>query len=255
MVWLLVKYILSAAMRDRLLLSFLLLVCIGVSLSIFLGSAAIIEKDQFSLVFMASGLRIGGVFTLVLFVVFYIRRSFETRDVDYLLSRPITRFQFLLSHMVAFFVLASVAAFIIFTIIWIMAGAGLPQMGLLMWGGSIWAEYMMMVMVALFFALVLSSAVSATLITLAFYVLARLMGDILGIVNTDTGESGAIFFLEKIMSLISIFIPRLDLMGQSSWLLYGMDETVRLPFIFLQGTVFCGLVFFAAFIDLKRRQF
>ena len=113
MVWLLVKYILTAALRDRLLLGFLFLVGVGISLSIFLGSAAITEKDQFSVVFTAGGLRIGGLLTLVLFTVFYLRRSFETRDVEYLLSRPLSRLQFLLAHSIAFSILATIAASLI----------------------------------------------------------------------------------------------------------------------------------------------
>ena len=49
MIRLLVGYILTAAIRDRLFLSLMLLVVVGVCLSVFLGSSAITEKDQFSL--------------------------------------------------------------------------------------------------------------------------------------------------------------------------------------------------------------
>ena len=47
MIHILTKYILTAAMKDRLFLLFLLLAVLGVSLSIFLGSSAVTEKDQF----------------------------------------------------------------------------------------------------------------------------------------------------------------------------------------------------------------
>ena len=66
----LVGYVLKAAIRDRLFLSLIVLVLVGVSLSIFLGGAAIVESNRFSLVFAASGLRLAGVMGLVLFIVF-----------------------------------------------------------------------------------------------------------------------------------------------------------------------------------------
>lgn len=253
MIWVLVKYVLSAALRDRLLLGFLFIVGIAISLSIFLGSAAITETDEFSLVFSASSLRLGGVFILVLFTVFHVRRSFETRDVEFLLSRPISRFQFLLAHALAFSVLASCIALLI-TLALIAMPSRAPLDGLLIWGLSIWVEFVIMVSVALFFAMTLTSAVMATIMSVSFYVLARLMGDILGIIMSEA-QSNVAIWMEKIMLGISIFIPRLDLMGQTSWILYGVEDTVNWAFLIIQGVVFCGLIFFAALLDLNRRQF
>lgn len=254
MIRLLIKYILTAAMRDRLLVMFLLLAMVGVSLSIFLGSSAITEKDQFSVVFAAGGLRIGGLLTLILFVVFYLRRSFETRDVEYLLSRPISRLQFLLAHSFAFSILATIVA-IVTTLTLTMMPSVSDMSGYIIWGASIWVEFFIMVNVALFFALVLSSAVTATLACMAFYVLARLMGDILGIIEAGGGKNVVILFMEKGMLLISVFIPRLDLMGQTSWLVYGADVIAEWSFILLQGLVFWGVIMAASLLDLKRRQF
>lgn len=253
MMWLLVKYVLTAALRDRLLLGFILLMMLGVSLSVFMGSSALTEKDQFSLVFAAGGLRIAGLITLTLFIVFYMRRSFETRDVEYMLSRPISRFQFLMAHSFAFGFLASLAALLITTLLFFMPSTT-QSGGVIIWGLSLWVEYIIMVNVALFFAFSLSSAVVATMMTFALYMLARLMGSILGIIAA-TGESAAQIILEKIMLVISIFVPRLDLMGQTSWLLYGFEDGIGWSFILLQGSIFCGLIFSATLIDLNRRQF
>jgi hypothetical protein len=254
MIRLLTKYILTAAFRDKLLLLFLFVAVLGVSLSIFLGSSAITEKDQFSIVFLASSLRVGGLITLILFVVFYLRRSFESRDVEYLLSRPISRFQFLMAHSLAFSLLATFVAIITTLILMAVPSTG-DHSGYLLWGLSIWAELLIMVNVALFFALILSSAVSGALACIAFYVLARMIGSILGIIHAD-GDAGVfIRIAEKVMLLISIFIPRLDLMGQSAWLIYGGDIISNLSFFVVQAVVFYGLLMTASFIDLKRRQF
>jgi len=100
--WPLVTYVLMAALRDRLIVSLIVLVAVGTSLSVFIGSSAILEKDQFALVFAAAGLRFAGVAGLVLFTVFYVRRAFDTKDIEFLLARPVSRFSFLFSHAVAF---------------------------------------------------------------------------------------------------------------------------------------------------------
>ena len=205
MIRLLVQYILTAAVRDRLLFVFLLLVVLGMSLGSFLGGAAITEQDQFSVVFAAGGLRIAGMLTLVLFVVFYLRRSFESRDVEYLLARPVSRLQFLLAHSFAFSILATVVALIITGALMLMPAVS-GEGAFILWGLTIWIEYLIMVNVALFFAFVLSSAVSATMVCMAFYVLARLIGDILGIIQGPAGDkTPVIMLMEKIMLLISVF--------------------------------------------------
>lgn len=253
MIWVLTKYVLTAALRDRLLLGFIFLLFIGVSLSLFMGSSAITEKDQFSLVFASSSLRIAGNIALLLFVVFYIRRAFDSRDIDYLLSRPISKLQFLMAHLFSLSILSFVSALLITLTLWAMPSAG-GDANFLLWGFSLWIELNIMVMMGLFFSLVLSSAVTATLASFAFYVLCRLMGDILGIIEVGS-NSGLHGLMEKVMLVISVFIPRLDLMGQSAWLLYGATDQVNWLFIFAQGALFTGFVFMASLLDLNKRQF
>lgn len=253
MIRLLVGYILTAAVRDRLFLGLMLLVIVGVSLSIFLGSSAITEKDQFAMVFASGGLRIGALLALVLFTVFYVRRSFETHDVEYLLSRPISRLQFLTAHVLAMTVLSAFIA-IVMTGVLFLIPSKTDAYSCMMWGLSIFIELAIMANVALFFSLMLSSAVAASLITFAFYVLSRLMGGILGIIM-EGGSTTVTHLLGKIMLGISIFIPRLDLMGQTSWLVYGFNNAGDIMLIVLQGGVFLGFIFAIAFWDLKRKQF
>lgn len=251
----LTRYVLIAAFRDKLFLSFFLMLAVGVSLSIFLGSSAAIEQDQFSLVFAASGLRLASVFGMVLFVVFFIRRSFESRDVEYLLTRPISRFQYLVSNITAFAAIAIIFSTLIFACVFIMAPHRGEDLSYLLWVFSIFAELVIIANVAFFFSMVLSSAVASVLITSAFYILARLMGQILGIIDTHH-QMGVMLYAEKMMLVISMFVPRLDLMGQSSWLLYGRpDGAIGYGFILMQMLLFSGLVLSAAMVDLKRKQF
>lgn len=251
--WLLVKYNLTAAVKDKILISFILLVAVGVSLSIFLGSSSVTEKDQVSLVFTASMLRFSSVMTLVLAIVFYVRKSFDTRDVEFMLTRPISRFQYLLSHFFAFFIIAATISMLCMLTLFFMPIEN-NMSGLLLWTGSLLVELLIMVSVSIFFSFVMSSAVTGALITVAFYVLARMMGGILGVINA-TPETSIMLLMEKLMLFISIFIPRLDLLGQGSWLIYNDTTVIGWPFIIVQGIVFLGVVFIATLIDFKNKQF
>ena len=71
----LVLYVLKAAVRDRLVAALFLAMLVAVSLSLFMGSAAVSEKGNFAIVFAGAGLRLAGIFGLVLFAVFFIRRA------------------------------------------------------------------------------------------------------------------------------------------------------------------------------------
>lgn len=253
MVLTLIRYVLKAAIRDRLVLSVMAAMVLGCSLSVFLGSSAVVEQDQFSLAFASAGLRLTGMIGIVLFIVFFIRRSIESRDLEFLLSRPVGRIEFLLSYAAAFSLIAIMVTLAQTLGLYIM-GPHFFGEGAMLWCVSIMIENIIVANTAFFFALFLSSAASASLAVIGFYVLGRMMGQILGII--EAGGNGQITqVLEQVMNFISIITPRLDLMGQTSWLIYGPQGDVGLSFLFIQGIFCCTLVLTAALLDLIRKQF
>lgn len=246
----LIRYVLSAAVRDRVLIALLAAFLLGTSLAVFMGSAAVIEKGEFAVVFAGGGLRVAGVLGLTLFAVFHIRRSFDSKDVEFLLSRPVSRAQFLFSFAAAFSLLAAVAGLMEGACLYALAPAA-P--GVLFWTASVIAENIIVINAALFFAMVLPSAATGAMATFGLYVLARMMGEILGILDTGTAFSWAAH-LGFIMKTISMLTPRLDLMGQTSWLIYG-PSGIGYGFLVAQCVTFTALVLGAAMIDLARRKF
>jgi hypothetical protein len=168
MSWPLVKYILTAALRDRLFIALLLVIGVGASLSIFMGSSAVIEGDLFALVFAGASLRLAGTAGLVLFIVFYIRRSFDAGDVDFLLTRPLSRSRYLFSHAFAFSLLAVLVAGFTMAALIIIAPKSISY-GTFLWAGSFAAELVVMVNAALFFSLMLNSASAATMAVFGLY--------------------------------------------------------------------------------------
>jgi hypothetical protein len=248
-----IRYVLTAAVRDRLILAIFALVAVGASLAVFVGGSAITESDQFALVFAAGGLRIAGMLGLVLFAVFYVRRAFESKDADFILSRPVSRAGFLLSHAAAFSLLAVFMALAVAAILFLIAPHRIGA-GHFLWSASLLAEFVIMVNAALFFALTLRSATAAAIATLGLYVLARIMGQLLGIIDSHLYFSG-VHELSLILQAVSLIVPRLDLLAQTSWLVYGMPGDIGYGVVLWQGVVYTALLTAASLVDLTRRQF
>lgn len=252
--WPLVPYVLTAALRDRLVISSLALVAVVASLSVFIGSSAVMEKNAFAVVFAAGALRLTGVAALTLFIAFYMRRAFETKDVEFLLARPVSRLSFLLSHAAGFSFVAALMAAVSIISVGLLLPSQAGQAALPLWGVSILIEFIVAAHIALFFSMVLTSAVSSVLASAGLYVLARLMGELLGILATAE-ELPVYTILSGVMKTISLLVPRLDLMGQTSWLLYGPGGQAGYGFIVAQGILYSALLLAASYIDLRRRQF
>lgn len=249
----LIYYVLMAAMRDRLILSLILFMTVGTCVAIFIGSSAVIEADQFALVFASTGLRLAGMMGLVLFAVFYVRRAFETKDIDFLLSRPVSRSCFIVSHAVAFSILAIGVALFAELALLLLASRNIIIDGHVLWMLSLMVEFVIMINVALFFSMVLSSAASAAMAVAGLYILGRMMGQILGII--DEGLRVANFeIMSGVMQVVSLIVPRLDLMAQTTWLVYGPGGDGP-GMVLAQGVAYTLLLIVAATIDLRRREF
>ena len=248
----LVRYVLIAAFRDKLILSLMIVLLLGSSLSVFFGSSAIIEKDQFTVVFAGASLRMVSIFGLVLFVVFFIRRSFESKDIEYLLSRPVGRLSIIFSYALAFSILSILIGLCTGIAIYSVS-PHLFGYGHVVWITSIIVEAIIMVNTALFFAMYISSAASACMATLGVYVLGRLMGQLLGIADSSLVDSSGVYAMA--LQLVSFITPRLDLLGQTSWLIYGYDGSYGLVEAVIQGAVFSALILLATCLDFVRRQF
>lgn len=251
---LLVRYVLTACIRDKVFLSMIVASAVAVSLSVFLGSTAIVEQDQFVIVFAASSLRFLLIMGITLFIVFYTRRTVEQRDLDYLITRPITRRDYIVAHTASFAIISLLLSSVIFTVIGLI-GKGYFNAGYILWGISLFFEMVIVASAAFFFSMVLRSAVSAVLSTFALYALARLIGQIIGIAVSPDIAAQYPFFANT-MTTVSLFVPRLDLFAQSSWLLYGTDKFGFLSIlVFVQGVIFTTLLTVMTLIDLHKKEF
>ncbi len=248
------KYILLTGIRTRLYIGVFITLITAFSLAIFLGSTALVEQQQMTTTYIAGSSRIILVIGMILFVCLNINRAFENKEVEFIMSKAISREQFILSYLSGFFI----AAFLIFIplIIAILLITSSNKIGLLLWSSSLLAEILIMISFALLSALILKNSFSAILASFAFYIISRLMGVfVMAIEFPQDFSQVKNHLLANSLKFFSMLFPRLDLFTQSSWLSYEISNFENLKIILWQSLIYIPLMIFMAFHDFKKKQF
>ncbi len=251
------KYILLSGTRDKLYLGLFISLIIAFSLSIFLGSTAMVEQQQMTTAYI-SGLSRGVlVIGTIIFVCLNMNRAFENKEVEFMLSKAISREHFILSYLIGFFV--SILMILIPLIVAIFFATKADKFGLLMWSLSLLSELMIVICFSLLASLILKNSFSSILASLGFYIISRLMGMFVMAINLPKSVSTNIEFstqsFSTILKFLSAIFPRLDLFGQSEWLTYGISDFWNLQVILVQSLIYIPLMIFMAFHDFKKKQF
>lgn len=250
-----IRYILITALRDYLFLGLLAAVLLSTALSIVLGNTASVEKEAMVLAFSSASARVILMLGLIVFICFHIRQTFDQKEIDVLVSRPLSRFHIVLAYAIGF----CSAAFLMVlpTVVLISFLPGFHVEGFYYWAASLLAESWMIVMIALFAALTLKSAVTSVIASLGFYTLARMAGFFIA-----TADSGMLYHdallnsaLKWSVKLTALIIPRLDLFTQSEWLVYGVTRMEDVGLAAMQIGIYIPLLLIAATIDFMRKQF
>jgi hypothetical protein len=249
------KYILLTAIRDRLYVGLFLTLLIAFGISFTLGSTTLTESSQTTIAYISGSSRMIFAIGIILFVSFYVRKSFDNREVEFILSKSISRHNFIVAYLLGF-IIVSLLILLPLTIVLFFIGAN--KIGLIYWFLSIFFESLIIITFSLLAALVLSSAVSAVLASLGFYILSRMMGFFVltvKIPDSISDVSTINLFLESTLKIISVAFPRLDLFTKSEWLIYGATNISEIYIIAAQSLIYIPLLTFMAFYDFNRKQF
>jgi ABC-type transport system involved in multi-copper enzyme maturation permease subunit len=250
------RYIVLTAVRDRLMVGLSLALLGAVVIAAFLGESTFMEERQTALTFAGFSTRLILIAGLILFVCFNVQRSFENREVDLMLSRPVSRTQYVLITWAGF---SGVALFMALIAVILLPIAGMPPGGALgLWAASLLLEALIVVAVALFFSLSLRSAVASAMASFGFYLVARMEGFLLGVVQADwnaTASQALGSVISKTIYVVGLVMPRLDLFGQTWWLSYGDTQGDALMTVLAQAAVYLPLLLGAAVFDFRRRRF
>jgi len=250
-----IRYVLLTATRDRLFFGLLIGVLAAAYISSVLGSTAMLEPEQMTLSFTAASARIIIMVGIIVFIGFHMRNAFDAKEIDVLLSRPISRTSLVLSYWLGFATVAT--CLVVPTVILIYFVKVLNTTGYFLWAISLLLESWLVVSIALFASLTIRSGVGTVLASLAIYTLSRMMGFFV-----STTKSGVLFQQEEaniasiwLVKIISTIVPRLDFFAHSNWLIYGAKSYDDLFLFLMQGGIFIPLLIAAAVIDFKRKQF
>ncbi|MFO0388763.1 MAG: hypothetical protein ACK502_03470 [Alphaproteobacteria bacterium] len=248
-----IRYILLTAFRDKLFIGVLIGVVCAAAISATLGSTAFLEEQQMTLTYAAGSARLILAVGLIVFVCFHIRSAFDSKEIDVMLSRPISRSNLVVAYWLGFSV---VALLLVVPVVGVIAALGLLNMeGYMGWAISLLLEASLVVALALFSAFTLKSAVTSVLACMGFYVLSRMMAFF--VIAADAPSMGQMpyLILKYVLKAISSIVPRLDFFAKTEWLVYGFTVPQEWYWFVLQAAIFIPLLLIAAILDFKRKQF
>ena len=248
------KYILLTGLRDRLYIGLFITLIAAFSLSIFLGSTALVEQQQMTAAYIAGSSRAILAIGMILFVCLNVSRAFENKEVEFIISKAISREKFVLGYLLGFLI----SAFLIFIplIAAILLVTKADKLGLLIWSATILSEILIVISFSLLASLILKNPFSAIMASFGFYIISRLMGVFVMAINLPKNIAEAQgHLLGSSLKFLSALFPRLDLFGQSSWLSYGISDFSNLKIVLFQSLIYIPLMIFMAFHDFKKKQF
>jgi ABC-type transport system involved in multi-copper enzyme maturation permease subunit len=192
---------------------------------------------------------------LIIFACFHVRHSFESREIDVFLSRPITRGNLVISYWIGF---ANVAFFHVLATVILLGIQGFSDWsGFLLWSISLLFECWIAVAIALFAAFTLRSAVVAILTSVGLYILGRVI-----VYFILTAKAGFMFDNQIVNYILlyaikgtSVIMPRLDFFAKDEWLVSGMVNLQELWLVIIQTAIFVPLLICATIADFRRKQF
>jgi hypothetical protein len=246
-----IRFVVLTALRDRLFASLVGLLVLVFGLSLYVGSGAVLEKGEMVIAFAAGGARATLMLGFTVFTAFHMERIYETREIEAILARSISRTRFVLSYWAGMMVVALLLMLPALLFVFVFA---LSFVGAAWWGASLILEASVILAFGLFAAVTLERAIPTIFTTIGFYGLCRLVSFVLGIA-VHGEQDGINRITNPLFETIALFIPRLDLFCQSRWLIYGPDAGEKLTLIPVQAVVFVALLLAMTVFDLRRKQF
>ena len=243
--------ILYASRRDALFLGTTFFVLLCTAISCFLGMNASVEAQQARVVYTAGMSRIAIMVGFIIFVVFYIKRMFENHEIEVILSHSISRTQIILG---LFFGFTITLLTLVSPAVLILLALQVSIKSLLVWAISLILEGLIMLTFTICCALIVKSQVHSLIACVATYIVGRTIGGFVAYITLSIHFSWY-SIVSSILKLASIFIPRFDLFGKTSWLIYNDYSISEITLFLMQSIVFIGIFMCISIIDFRKKEF
>lgn len=240
------------ALRSRV--AWVVVVMIGIALctAAFLSQVAMIEVQEIQVATLAGLLRVSGSFLIAAFCITSVHREVNDKVMELYLSRASSRSDYYFGKLLG---CATVG-----TIIVLAFGATLlpfaSMSSVIAWSLSLTCEVLIIAAVSLFCAISIAQFTPAFAATAGFYALARSINAMQVIAATplNVQESWSDVVLKWVIDAIALFMPALDKMTQTSWLVDALPPAAHLGAIAGQTALYLLLIGAASLVDLHRKS-
>lgn len=249
-----ISYIILNSLRNKLFVGLISALILSLFLSVFLGDTNLIEEKKSAIAIFAGCTRILLVIGMVIFVCLNIGRFFDNKEIDFLLSKSISREKFILSILLGYLTISTILSLLAgLTAVFFLDSGYLNS---LIWFTSLLFEMILVSAFALLCSLILANSLLAIFASIGFYILSRLMALFtLGIELPWNSTLSLQSLPENILKLLSVIFPRLDLFTQSIWLSDGSYNSPEILLIATQTVIFLVLIIFMSFQDISKKEF
>ena len=238
--------------RDKILYNLVLFAVLLIGVSVLLGTLTIGEQARIINDLGLAAINLVAVVIAIFVGIGLVTKEIERRTIYTILARPITRVQFVLGKYVGLGFIILVNITIMFGMfvgtIWltgnVIHGALLQAVELIL------VETLLVMAMALFFSTFTSSILSATM-TLGFYVIGHLTGDL-----KDIAEKSQSQLIEVVLTTLYYVCPNLELLNIKGHAASGlMIEVGHQVTATAYGLLYAGLLLTGACLIFQRRDF
>lgn len=254
-----IKYLVLNAVRNRVFLGLNLFLILSIAFAVFLSTTAFVEQQQFATVYVAGISRLVVQFGLILFCCLAVNRAFENKEVEFVISKSISRERFILSYFLGFAVVALLVVIPLFIIMFLLCK--MNYLGFAIWAGTFFGETLLLICFAILSSLILRSNFNAIFASCGFYIVSRLMAMFTMSIDQTLNnvlqahDNRLVIMCKFILQTMSAVFPRLDLFAQSKWLVYGIENSSFIKIVVYQFLIYLPLLIIMSFHDFRKKQF
>lgn len=252
------KYISSIFFKSRLIITGVFIICLSILFAIFFGSVATVEQLETSLIMCAGISRYAIITLMVIFVSNNISQMYEDKQIDFLLTKSISRNLFIFAYINNIIVASLIFSLLISLALFTFS----PNIeGLILFIISLFAELVITSIFTFIVAIVVKKYLFSVTAGLGFYLLARSSGVIAMIAQSDRDAfSWGLLYKwlpQKIILLFNFIMPRFDLITQSNWLLKHeiLFAHSSMVYCILQWVTLVITLIIIGIHDLKKQEF
>lgn len=248
-----ILHTIRAAKRDMLFRGSIIAIILATAFGFFMGSNALSETNEMKIVYSASMARMIVIFCIMIFVCFHIKRMFENREIEMMITKPVSRAKIVIGFFIGFCALLLPISFVVLMALFKLSN----KLGLAMWMVSFILETVAVVSLSMFFALLIESPVFSLMMSACVYLLSRIIGSFIAyisIADSARGWNSLAGVSELLIKITSTVLPRFDFCAKTAWLIGNIDYKV-----FAMGAAQCiiysALLIFANIFDFERKSF